>query len=56
MCRETKEYKIGVQDFMEEMKLAVADYFVAKVSERNGDIRITFANNQSFKLTISKEA
>lgn len=55
MCRETKEYKISVEELTEELKIAVLDCFVAKVVAGGSDMRITFDNGQTFHIAIGEE-
>ncbi len=46
--------KIEVQELLAEMKVALADEFVAEVKEENGGLSLRFAGGQTFLVKVEE--
>ncbi len=46
--------KIAKEDVLMEMKVALADEFVATVEEKEGGLSLRFANGQTFQISVKE--
>ena len=46
--------KIKTENLVTEIKVAISDLFVAKVTESQGEILLQFKNGQKFVLTVKE--
>lgn len=46
--------KIGKEDLVLEIKEALADIYVAEITEENGALHLRFLNGQNFSLCVKE--